>query len=293
MTLALHWGAIAATPDEPPPAVTVCGAEATNCQGTGNDGTFTGVGSGTYPGTSGAAGNTGLSGGKAPTVLPPTYEVLQYAPACSGNTRQRPDLLCGAAVDTCQPTGQGLVRYWRWVTTIDRATGVELGSVQSPGTYCLGPATAGLPPIAAIGGIVAADFQRLKVDVGKVTAEPGPKTLVNLETGFFTDADAPYVLPAVTILGHRVVVTAKPTTWEWFFGDGSRARTTTPGEAKSLKVSHTYEQTGRLAPYVVVTWAGTFTVDGGAPRDVFGTAQTTGPGTPLQVAEARAELVSG
>jgi hypothetical protein len=151
---------------------------------------------------------------------------------------------------------------------------------------------AGVPPVAAIGGLVAAEFQRLRVDVGRVTAEPGPTTLVNFETGFFTDASRPYALPAVTILGHRVLVTARPTGWEWFFGDGRSARTSSPGKRGTVQVGHTYRDTGAVAPYVVVTWAGTFTVDGGRPRAVVGTARTTGPRTALQVRQARAELVS-
>jgi hypothetical protein len=32
-----------------------------------------------------------------------------------------------------------------------------------------------------------------------------------------------------------------------------------------VHVGHTYRDTGAVAPYVVVTWAGTFTVDGGSP----------------------------
>ncbi|MCW2598659.1 MAG: hypothetical protein JWM02_488, partial [Frankiales bacterium] len=65
-----------------------------------------------------------------------------------------------------------------------------------------------------------------------------------------------------------------------------------PGRRDASDVIHRYADTGSVAPYVVITWTGTFTVDGGQQRDVFGTAQTTGPGTPLQVKQARAELVS-
>jgi hypothetical protein len=96
----------------------------------------------------------------------------------------------------------------------------------------------------------------------------------------------------VTILGHRVVVTARPTGWEWFFGDGRSVRTSSPGARGTVQVGHTYRDTGGVAPYVVVTWVGTFTVDGGSPRAVVGTARTTGPRTALQVRQARAELVS-
>jgi hypothetical protein len=230
--------------------------------------------------------------GTRPVWLPGAYDVVQYVPACSGNGRGRVEQLCASAVQSCRPPGRGLVRYWVWVVTVDRVTGRELRAVQRPGTYCVGSAVAGVPPVAAIGGLVAAEFQRLRVQVGRVTAEPGPATLVNFETGFFTDASRPYALPAVTILGHRVLVTARPTGWEWFFGDGRSLRTASPGKRGTVQVGHTYRDTGPVAPYVVVTWAGTFTVDGGPARVVVGTARTTGPRTALQVRQARAELVS-
>jgi len=65
-----------------------------------------------------------------------------------------------------------------------------------------------------------------------------------------------------------------------------------PGQSGQTDVAHTYTDKGVVKPYVVITWSGTFTVDGGAPLDVVGTAVTTGDGTPLQVKEAHAQLVS-
>jgi hypothetical protein len=55
---------------------------------------------------------------------------------------------------------------------------------------------------------------------------------------------------------------------------------------------HTYQRSGDVGPYVVITWSGTFSVDGGPQREVFGTARTTGDPTPLRVKQARAELVT-
>jgi hypothetical protein len=114
---------------------------------------------------------------------------------------------------------------------------------------------------------------------------------VNFDNGFWTEART-YALPAVQILGHRVVVTAKPEHFDWYFGDGASAMDAGPGRQGTTDVEHTYTDKGLVKPYVVITWSGTYTVDGGAPLDVFGTATTTGDGTPLQVKEAHAELVS-
>jgi hypothetical protein len=225
--------------------------------------------------------------------LPATYRVYDYVPTCTGNTRGSADALCGAAVNSCLPQDTGLIRYWVWYADIVRATGQPTadGWVLQRGTVCLGPTQQGLPTKAAIGGVLASEFQQLVVAKGVTHVDPKDATLVNFETGFWTDAKT-YALPAVQILGHTVVVTAKPERFDWYFGDGGEAQDAGPGRSGTTEVSHTYGDTGVVRPYVVITWSGTFTVDGQGPVPVVGTAKTTGDGTPLQVKEARAELVS-
>jgi hypothetical protein len=49
---------------------------------------------------------------------------------------------------------------------------------------------------------------------------------------------------------------------------------------------------GHVGKYVVITWSGTFSVDGAPQRELFGTARTTGDPRPLKVKQARAELVT-
>ncbi len=228
-----------------------------------------------------------------PFSLPDTYVIYEYAPACTGNTRADANALCGSAVGTCQPRAKGSVQYWRYEATVDRQTGrvLDPGWTQSPSTYCLGPRDVGVPPIAAIGGIVAGDFQDLIVLKGVAVSDPKGSTLVNYETGFHTDATT-YRLDPITILGRTVRITATPERYDWYFGDGTRELDAGPGHEGTLDVQHTYRSAGRVAPYVVITWSGTYSVDGGAPRPVIGTATTTGNGTPLQVKQARAELVT-
>jgi hypothetical protein len=199
-------------------------------------------------------------------------------------------VLCGAAVNTCLPANAKIVAYWVWTVTTELATG-NVTVVKLPGSVCLGPGAAAVSPVAAIGGILASDFQRLIVLKAVAKVKPSGTTLVNYDTGFYTEAGR-YVLAPVQILGHRVVVTAIPQRYDWYFGDGATAVDAGPGQADSSDVRHTYRQSGSVAPYVVMTWTGTFSVDGGAERTVIGTAQTTGPGTPLQVKQARSELVT-
>ena len=138
---------------------------------------------------------------------------------------------------------------------------------------------------------IARDFKRLVVLQGLAKVQPAGKTLVNFVTAFYTEAGA-YDLPPITILGSRVQVRATPVRYDWFFGDGGQASDAGPGARGTTQVSHRYAGTGPVGPFVVITWAGSYTVDGGAAQQVVGTAQTTGPKTALQVAEARSELVS-
>jgi hypothetical protein len=257
------------------------------CVSGNGTGTFTGVIHNATPPAPGSA----TSSGNTPTALAETYVVYNYVPTCTGNTRGDAGNLCVAATTMCRPAGAGLIQYWRWEVTILRATGAEVSAVQSPGTFCLGPQVAGLPPVAAVGGVLASDLQRLIVLRGRAIVKPNGTTLVNYDTTFHTDAKS-YVLAPVQLLSHRVVVTAHPKQYDWYFGDGTSALDAGPGQPDASDVSHRYRNTGSVSPYVVITWTGTFTVDGGAQREVFGTARTTGPGTPLQVKQARAELVT-
>lgn len=139
--------------------------------------------------------------------------------------------------------------------------------------------------------MVEQDFQRLVVLQGIVKVQPAGKTLVNFDTAFYTEARA-YDLPPVSILGSTVRIRATPASYDWHFGDGTTALDAGPGAKGTTNVSHRYADTGEVGPYVVITWSGTYTVDGGRALAVTGTAQTMGSPTPLQVAQARSELVS-
>lgn len=254
-------------------------------------------------GGQGTAGSFGVYGGSAAGAshpegpvnasLPDTYTTYDYAPACTGATRTDAYLTCQGAVDACASVGEGFLNYWRWEAQVSRTTGSVVtppGWVQSPGSFCLGPTETGLPLIPAISGVLAREFKDLVVLKGLAISDPRGRTLVNYDTRFHTDAKA-YVLDPVTILGHRVVVRATPSRYDWYFGDGSQSLD--GGSGTTEPVVHLYEKAGDVAPYVVVTWMGTFSVDGGPQQPVIGTAVTTGPGTPLVVREARSELVSG
>ncbi|MGZ6793285.1 MAG: hypothetical protein ACXVFV_10070, partial [Mycobacteriales bacterium] len=95
-------------------------------------------------------------------ALSPTYQRIVYAPTCSTNDYQSTDTLCEAAVATCLPAGTGLIRYWRWLLTIDRATGNVLSEKQLPGSVCIGPSS-DVPVVPAIAGLLEQQFKDLVV----------------------------------------------------------------------------------------------------------------------------------
>ena len=246
-----------------------------------------------FGGDSNGSGQTDPVG--KPVSVPgprPDYYEREYSPTCTGNTRLDGGTLCAAAVTTCpQP---GFVRFWIYEAKFNGTTNQIIGDwyqVTNPTTICLGAGAPGVPKPIVIAAQIERDFKRLVVLQGLARVQPAGKTLVNFQTAFYTEAQA-YDLPPITILGSRVQVRATPVGYDWFFGDGAQAGNAGPGAKGTTQVSHRYAGTGPVGPYVVITWAGSYTVDGGAAQQVVGTAQTTGPPTALQVAQARSELVS-
>ena len=291
--LLLHQPAWAEPKSPPPPPPPPCSGSLGGCFGAAGSGNNFGVGA-----TGGTDSDTGHparpSTGGAPVVLSENVTRHQYILACQGNTvANGGDLNCNAARAICSGDGPGYLAYWLYEATFVRAT----GDIVAPGwqrldTRCLPPGSPALDPRAAIPGLVERDFQSLVVVKGVAVSQPHGTTLVNYETGYYTEAGR-YTLAPVGILGHTVVITATPARYDWTFGDGTQALNAGPGTKDTTDVSHTYKHTGSVAPYVVITWTGTFTVDGGRPQPVIGTATTTGPGTALQIKQARSELVAG
>ncbi len=75
-------------------------------------------------------------------------------------------------------------------------------------------------------------------------------------------------------------------------GDGSTATTATPGAPYPAKdVVYRYQDAHTtVAHRVVVTWSAEWSLDGGPLQPVNGTVTTSGPLTPLRIAEASPAL---
>ncbi len=188
----------------------------------------------------------------------------------------------GAAVcpaNTCPP-GQDQYRLWR----------VEPPPAMPQGLVCSGN---GPPPVAAAAAppqvtdaMVLRAFRRIPLPSLRSHSQPAEKTLVNFDTIFFTEA-AP-LTRTVTLLGQRVRLEIRPSRFDWVLGDGTSMTTTTPGAPYPARdVVHRYADAHRTVEHRVrVTWSARWSLDGGPSRPVDGTVTTTGPGTPLRVAEA-------
>jgi hypothetical protein len=219
------------------------------------------------------------------------------APTCYGNDRGYAEALCGAAVNTCP---DGLVRFWVWHRVLEytKANGVTTHAVKTPwyqeqGTFCLGADDPKVPTIARVIDQVRRDFEHLPLIPAQVRSDPGPTTVVNIETAFSAGSMEPQTFAPV-LLGVTVHVTAKPVEWRWTWGDGQTTTTTTPGVPKQPVVAHTYTRVADAAVSVVVKYTGTFSIGADPTQYAIATPAFSPPRAPsvVRVREARSQLVS-
>ena len=98
----------------------------------------------------------------------------------------------------------------------------------------------------------------------------------------------------MNLLGQRVELEIRPSTFRWVHGDGTTTTTRTPGAAYPAKdVVYRYQHAHvTVQQHVEIVWTARWSLNGGPFQDVAGTVTTVGPDTPLAVAEAT-PLLSG
>ncbi|WP_157682801.1 hypothetical protein [Nocardioides scoriae] len=138
--------------------------------------------------------------------------------------------------------------------------------------------------------MVLAAFRRIPLPELRAQSQPADKTLINFDTIFFTQAEP--LTRELTLLGQDVRLEIEPSTFVWDHGDGTTSTTRTPGAAYPSKdVVHRYADARVTVEHrVTVTWTAQWSLNGGPLRPVDGTVTTTGPQTPLRVAEASPAL---
>ncbi|MEX2290414.1 MAG: hypothetical protein WD794_08840 [Mycobacteriales bacterium] len=183
------------------------------------------------------------------------------------------------------------MRFWVFTREFDVVAAAPVTGwrrVAEPSTVCLGPEDPVVDPVVAIPALVQREFRRVVVVKGVAEVSPRPQTLVNIATVFTTSTPGSYDIP-LTLLGRSVVITAMAQRWTWHFGDGGSAATSVQGSQGW--VEHEYRRAGDVQAYVVIDWSGSYRVGGGPSRSIAGVATTTGEPVPVQVRQARAELV--
>ena len=165
---------------------------------------------------------------------------------------------------------------------------------ENVGTACLSAgevdAVDDPPPIRVL---VIEAFKTLDWPTSDLAVQPpGGKTLVNLDTNFYTTNNQPTDI-TVRLVESNVVVTASPIAYRWNFGDGTSTLTTSPGAPyPDLDVAHVYEQTDAVDVSVDTQYGNaSFTVDGGPPEAIPSTIWVAGATQDLEIVEALPQLV--
>jgi hypothetical protein len=139
--------------------------------------------------------------------------------------------------------------------------------------------------------LVATALRTIPLPPSELQVQPANgRTLVNFATNFYTDT-APFDR-TVTLLGQRVDLHIVPSGFGWRFGDGKSLDTADAGAPyPDLRVTHTYQRKGDVAPAVDTTYTATYRVNGGPWADVPGSVTVAGVPVGLEVLTATPVLV--
>jgi hypothetical protein len=202
-----------------------------------------------------------------PTGLPPKIVVTHLVRCDDGTCQKNPAFMCA------DPAAEYLVRYMKnaagnWVL-------YDQGCMKNEDVL------AQITP-----GAVLIDLERVGLPELTVHTNPADKTLVNLDTIFYTNPQP--VTKTLDLLGQSVLVEATPASYLWHFGDGESVTTDSPGAPyPAMDVTHKYPHAKvTLRPSVDTTYTARFRVNGGPWQGVNGTVTIAGPAIALRVVGA-------
>jgi hypothetical protein len=202
----------------------------------------------------------------------------------------------GDSVGDCEPTTTceaNSVSPTGWITVIAYGYSI-VNSDFMLGPPCRPGQTANGPNLPAL---VLRAFQSIPLPEPHLDIQPPRgKTLIGLETILSTHA-GPFTRN-LTLLGRSVELRIHASSYAWIHGDGTTQTTDWAGRPweRGLPIdryiTHIYEDTGRFAPSVRVTWSADYRVGNGPWLPVNGAVHRTSPPTDLQVLEAEPKLVA-
>ncbi|MBT0767944.1 hypothetical protein KIH74_03355 [Kineosporia sp. J2-2] len=214
-----------------------------------------------------------------------------YVPACLGNYPNRSEMVpCASAYAMCSDTSDLLdFGYWLFSAPVGPPSSADWTAT---GAYiCLGATDPNEPP-PVIPVLTQEDFQRLPLPASPIVVQPpNGRTLVNIPTNLYADADT-VTLPT-TILGQPVQVRATPEEFRWTYGDGESLTTEDAGAAyPELRTAHVYQHSGARRVGLTTVYSGEYSVSGGPWLPVDGTATVESPVSTVQVVAAENRLVA-
>lgn len=124
-----------------------------------------------------------------------------------------------------------------------------------------------------------------------VVQPPGGRTLVNLETNFYTLNTGP-TNKAITVADQAVEIRATPTTYTFNFGDGTSTASATPGRPHpNLDITHVYEEVDEVGVNLDTTYSGEYRIGDGEWVPIADTVTVLGATQELEIVEAVPQLV--
>lgn len=145
---------------------------------------------------------------------------------------------------------------------------------------------------------ITTEFQERPISPSGIVVQPSPHSLVGMENNM-------YSLPEeqifdMTLLEQDIQIVAKPTEFEWHYGDGtsygpisvSGAPLTPEQVGEATSTSHAYSSTGNFSISVTTYFSGTYSINGGPMISIEGRAVVESPAQTLSIWKAEARNVA-
>ncbi|XAS76359.1 hypothetical protein V3G39_17210 [Dermatophilaceae bacterium Sec6.4] len=209
---------------------------------------------------------------------------------CPSNFPGREEIPCGAAMQGCkniENAGTGDVyRIWRRVDV----DGKIRGPWDNVGTTCWPELVPGSHKPRLTLAMIEHEWSLTPFTKPQLSIQPvNNRTLVTLPTYFQlswpTTGYEPGEERTVTLLGRTIKIRPTLKSNSYSFGDGTDSGPTTSlgGPWPTGDIRHAYNNPGSFRATVTTTYAGQYTLDGGAWTDLPGTTTITSPAEPLLV----------